>query len=147
MKNKIDNKTYKKILSAIPIACVDAVIVYQNKFLLGKRRNEPAKNKWWLLGGRINKNETLLHAIHRKIKQEANLKIKKCKFLAAQETIFKTSAFGVSSHTINIVYLIEPISLNDHISDNQHSELKWFENVDPKWDSYVKKMLRLAGFE
>lgn len=147
MKRTIDDATYKKILATIPITCVDVVITHNNQFLLGKRNNEPAKNKWWLLGGRIEKNETLPRAVRRKVKEEANITIKKYSLLTAQDTFFKTSNFGVSTHSINIVYHVTPGSLKNCAPDSQHSELKWFTRIDPRWDAYVKNMLRLAGFK
>ena len=47
---------YKEIISNIPILCVDIILTNKNKnkFLLIKRNNEPLKNEWWIVGGRVH---------------------------------------------------------------------------------------------
>jgi len=144
----ISERLYKKILEVIPIPCVDVVLVCRGKFLLGKRNNKPARGTWWFVGGRIFKGERLEEAACRKIKEETgltNIKIKK--LLTARETIFRNSAQGPSSHTVNCVFLVE-VSTNLLDRDNeQNSKLEWFSRVNSRWPKYVKDMLGLAGFK
>lgn len=52
-------KLYKTFHQLMPIACVDLVIKSDYGILLGKRRNKPAQGKWWFMGGRVLKGETL----------------------------------------------------------------------------------------
>ena len=144
--NHLPEKFYQDVLSSIPVPCVDAIIIYKNKFLLGKRINEPAKGKWWLIGGRIHKGETMKKAVKRKVQEETKLKIKTVEFLTNDETIFKTSHLGVSSHTINSIFIVRVSSIEKLKKDNQHSELKWFENINPRWGKYIKNSLKMAGF-
>jgi len=144
----IEEKLYKKILRAIPIPCVDAVVVRRGKFLLGKRANRPAKGEWWFVGGRVLKGETLLRAVARHVRIEtgiANIKIKR--ILTARETIFRNSEQGPSSHTVNIVYLAEAPSLRVFRANKESSAFGWFSEIDKKWRPYVKDALRLAGFK
>ncbi len=69
MNAKIPEEEYKKILENMPICCVNLVIAHNNKVLLIRRKNEPEKNKWWIPGGRIYKNEKLKDAAIRKAKE------------------------------------------------------------------------------
>jgi colanic acid biosynthesis protein WcaH len=144
----ISEALYKKILSVIPITCVDVVIISGNKFLLGKRSNKPAKGQWFVVGGRIIRGEKLEAAVRRHIKEELGIsKIEIKKLLGARETIFKTSAQGTKPHTRNTIEQAE-IPFKNYIShDNQNSEFKWFSKIDSKWSGYVKDMLRRAGFQ
>src|SRR3989339_1730756 len=102
----IEEKLYKKIQEVLPICCVDVVILNKNKeFLLLKRKNEPAKDQWWVPGGRIKKGEKTEKAVLRKVKEETGLNIKIKKMLGVKETIFKKGFFGNSVHTLNIIFL------------------------------------------
>lgn len=143
----IENKLYRKILSVMPVPCVDAVIVNGNSFLLGKRANKPVQGEWCVIGGRILKGESLENAVKRHVRAEAEisgLKIKK--FLATIPTIFRDSAQGPSSHTINSVFLVEAKSKKFKAS-KENKELRWFSKIDKDWHPYVKEVLKLAGFD
>jgi len=142
----INPELYKKIVGVLPISCVDSVIVHGNSFLLGKRANKPAKGQWFIIGGRVWKGESLENAVKRHVKTEtgaANVKIKK--FLTTVATIFKDSAQGPSSHTINSVFLVEAKS-KKFVATKENKELKWFSSIDKNWHPYVKNVLKLAGF-
>ncbi|MBI5401658.1 NUDIX domain-containing protein [Candidatus Wolfebacteria bacterium] len=149
--NWIDPIIYNQITKLLPIPCVDLVIVYKGKFLLGKRINEPAKGLWFILGGRILKNETLENAAIRKAKEEVGIKIgkKDMKFLATKETMFRGKKSG-DRHTINSIFVVRLRKFNEidlaKADKNQNSEFGWFSKADKKWHFYVKDVLKLAGF-
>lgn len=138
---------YRKILAVMPVPCVDIAVVYKDKFLILKRQNNPEKGKWWPPGGRILKGESLEEAARRKIREETGISTQKVQFLGADSTVFKNSAFiGVSSHTVNFIFLAELQSIKDIKLDSQSSEHRWLSRVDSEWHPYVKKVFRLAGF-
>lgn len=147
-KKFIPQSLYKNILKNIPIVCVDVVIVRGNKFLLGKRVNEPAKGEWWVPGGRVLKNETLKKAAARKIKEEVGIKINQpdLKYLMTGEIFFKAT----SRHMIGVVFLVR---INKHqvkqinFGDYQHSQIAWFDKINKNWHPYLKILLKTAGFK
>lgn len=139
----IQPEEYKNILEKIAIPCVDAVILIDNKFLLIKRKNEPAKGQWWLPDGRVYKNETLKDAIKRKVKEEIGIDIEIVKKLGVDETIFGTGPFGFGVHTINTFFFCKTINKNIKIDDH-HSEYKLFDKIDESWHNYVKNAIRAA---
>ena len=55
--------------------CADGVYVKDGKVLLLKRRTEPFKGFWSLVGGHVEKNETPKEALRREFKEETNLDI------------------------------------------------------------------------
>lgn len=55
--------------------CVDGAYVKNGKVLLLKRRTEPFKGCWSLVGGHVEENETLKEALRREFKEETNLDI------------------------------------------------------------------------
>ena len=140
----IEEKLYKKIQEVLPICCVDVVIFNKNKeFLLLKRKNEPAKDQWWVPGGRIKKGEKTEKAVLRKVKEETGLNIKIKKMLGVKETIFKKGFFGNSVHTLNIIFLAKAKS-NKVKMDFQNSEYKWFSKTEKKLDPYIRQVIKLA---
>jgi colanic acid biosynthesis protein WcaH len=152
MKKKtawVPEALYKKILAHVPLPCTDIVIMSRGKFLLGKRKNKPAQGTWWFVGGRVNKGERMEAAVRRHIKTETGVsKVKIKKQLGARETIFKNSAQGPASHTINVIFLAEIPYVPAVIpADSENSEMRWFSKIDPKWPGYVKDMLKIAGFK
>ena len=148
VKNKITTSFYKKILTVLPVACVDIVIIKKNQFLLSRRKNIPAQGKWWLVGGRILKGETLKAAAKRKVYEETGLrKFRVKKFITAKETFFKNNAFGSSTHSINSVFLVSVTKSNPIKPDSQSLELRWFSKINPNWPKYVKDMLKLSGLK
>jgi colanic acid biosynthesis protein WcaH len=144
----ISDHLYKIIVKLIPIPCVDAVIVCRGKFLLGKRVNEPGRGKWYFIGGRILKGETLRFSVRRKIREEVGYRdVLVKKLLTTRETIFKKNAQGSAAHTINSIFLVEVSEKISGSLDGQHSELRWFSRIDSAWPAYVRDILRLAGFK
>ena len=55
MHENIPLELYKRIHKTMPIPCVDVVIRHKDRFLLCKRKNEPAKGLYWFVGGRVLK--------------------------------------------------------------------------------------------
>jgi colanic acid biosynthesis protein WcaH len=143
----IPPKEYRKILEKIAIPCVDLVIHVDGKFLLHKRTNQPAKGKWWVPGGRIYKGETNEKAALRKSLEETGMKVKIEKFIGVKETMFGKGPFGMGKvHTINIQYLVKPVSGKFHVKiDSQASEFKIFNKIEKSWDPYVKDIIKKSG--
>jgi perosamine synthetase len=147
----INDELYKKIHQNMPIACIDVVLRTPDGFILVKRDNQPAKKQWWLVGGRIKRNESMKDAVIRKVKEEIGIGITEVnKILGGYETIFDTDPFehGMGTHTINSCYVAEisDSELKKIKIDNLHSEHKTFKFIDSSWHSYLKECLLSCGF-
>ena len=149
----IPEEEYRKIVTQVPLPCVDIVVVYDGKFILGKRRIEPAGGEWWPPGGRVLIGELLEDAVKRKLKDDLGLDAgdNKPKFLFTGETIFPNQDGGYRRHTVNAVYRVDLKDKPDvdfeksGISD--FSEIKWFSDVNKSWPEYTKLCLEKAGFK
>ncbi len=135
---------YKQIHAYAPVPCVDMVVIQDNKILLGRRTNKPAQGEYWFPGGGILKGETRIEAVHRKMKQETGLDVKIIKELGTDETLFPDGPFGGPTHTINTVYLVEPIGENTLTADSQNDVLEWFATPPDNLHPYVEKFINLA---
>ncbi len=144
MSPQIPKKLYEKIHAFMPIVCIDAVIVHNGKFLLCRRTNKPCEGLFWLPGGRVLKGETLKEAVQRKTKEETGLQGKIICQLGTDETFFDDGPFGLPTHTVNFVYLVEVKNLKDLTTDAQHNELLWVTKTDRNAHPYLKKFIKLA---
>ncbi len=148
VKKKIPEKIYRKIRRSMPLVCVDVVITDGKSFLLAKRTNEPEKNKWWIPGGRLLKNELLKEAAGRLLKQETGLKGKIDELLGFDEIFHSPGYFpGTTAHNVAFIFKAN-VSRNGKLKlDKQNSDAKWFSKINSSWHPYVKKFLREAGLK
>ena len=130
---KIDKKHVLKIIEATPLVSIDLVIRNpSNKVLLGKRNNRPAMGYWFVPGGRIFKNETINQALKRisEVELDQDLSTKAPSLLEAYDHIYEDNFLNVKGINTHYVVLAFVIALQQEIevkSDEQHTELKWWE--------------------
>ena len=66
MNAPLDAETFRLVVASTPLVAIDLVIDDgAGRFLLGLRKNRPAKGAWFVPGGRIYKNERLDDAFTR----------------------------------------------------------------------------------
>lgn len=117
----IEEKLYKKIVESVPLLTVDVVLTHKGKYLLVKRENEPLKGFYWVVGGRVLKDESIWEAAMRKIRDEVGGAVKNLDFIGFYEDSYSTSAFGTPTHTTSLVFKAEladtEIKLDSQSSD------------------------------
>lgn len=117
--NHIHLDKYSEIIKDLPILCVDVIVCNsKGKYLLIKRTNEPMKDKWWVIGGRVHKGETLKEAAIRKVKQEVGIEARNAQPIGYFELVMGTNPFGLpfKYHAISVVFKI-------HINESQKIKL------------------------
>ena len=130
---KIDKKHVLEIIEATPLVSIDLVIRNPSKkVLLGKRNNRPAMGYWFVPGGRIFKNETINQALKRisEVELGQDLSTKAPSLLGAYDHIYEDNFLNVKGINTHYVVLAFVIALQQEIevkSDEQHTELKWWE--------------------
>lgn len=148
MASLIPEKLYKQILEHLPIPCIDFVLYHKGKVLLTYRTQEPAKNQWWVQGGRIFKHEKLEEALQRLAKREIGSEVEIIKKLGAYEYHSDKANFGIKSgtHAVVVVYLVRPVDDNFTVAmDGTHSKYKWIDQIEKDLDQYVKQVIRDSG--
>jgi mutator protein MutT len=87
----------KQNYSLNPINVVDAIMVDSNKKILLQLRDSnkaiAGPNKWGLIGGRINSNETPEQALHREIQEETGKSVSQSKLLDEKEDSFGSTQY------------------------------------------------------
>jgi colanic acid biosynthesis protein WcaH len=143
----LDNSIFTKVVESTPLVSIDLVI--QNSagnYLLGLRNNKPAKNCWFVPGGRILKNETLNSAFQRLCKQELAIQFERNQalFLGNFEHFYNDSVFGdnISTHYVVMGYkIVIDIDLAT-LPQDQHKQYKWFSKNQMLTDSSVHQHTR-----
>ena len=152
---RLKKEIFRCIVEHTPLVSIDFLIKKEDKYLLGKRVNPPAKDYYFTIGGRIFKNETIEKAKKRILQEELNISthysLLTTYFLGVFEHFYEDSIFrdNISTHYINLAYLIDldKVSKIDltNIPFEQHSEYIWLskEEILKRYDvhKYVKDYL------
>ena len=142
----LSNPDFSQVVRNTPLISIDLCIIKKGKILLAKRNNAPAKNFFFVPGGRIMKLETKKEATKRILKKELGLILKadeedKIIEMGTYEHFYKDnfsqdSSFG--THYLVIAYLVffEQLIKEAEIKlDKQHSELIWFDFKDTNMEN------------
>jgi len=122
-------KKYRDIVKKMPIMTVDGIILYKDKYLLLKRKNEPLKGRFWTPGGRVYRGEKITDALIRKIKEECGIDIKIISLMGFYEDFYPKNEFDIDYvHTVSFVYMAIATS-NKIILDDQSSAYRWAKRL------------------
>jgi colanic acid biosynthesis protein WcaH len=128
----IPEYTYRKVQLSLPILCVDLLVRYQGKYLLIKRKEQPMKDVFWVIGGRVEKGEDLKRAAFRKLKQETGLtaRSRDMHMVGIYEDTYEESSLGRipgGYHTVAVVFEVFVDSIEWLKLDDTSSEWGLFE--------------------
>lgn len=146
------NKEIKTCVRCTPLVSIDLVVMdAEGKVLLGKRKNRPAQNLWFVPGGRILKNEPLREALSRISQNEIGIKIdhNEVRLAGAYDHMYEDNFFGeeFGTHYVALCcwYALPQSHLKESIEKamlEQHEEVKWLAPPelleDPHMHDHVK---------
>jgi len=133
--DKLSEEVWKGCVKNNPIFAMDIILFNPKKGILtGKRLNQPAKNKYFVPGGRVFKNESRKKAFERisKIELGKLIKFEDSKLINIFEHFYKNSRwedenFG-THYIVEARYIIVDTKFETSINlNNQHSELLWID--------------------
>ncbi len=84
-----------------PLLTVDALIIYEGKIVLIKRKNPPFKDRFALPGGFVEVGERVEEAVAREAKEETGLYIGLIKL----QGVYSDPSRDPRGHTVSICYL------------------------------------------
>ena len=128
----IDDTTFCNIIKNTPLISIDLIVKnHQGHILLGKRNNPPAKNYWFVPGGRIRKNETFTEAFERLTLQELGqgFSLNNAIFIAPYQHFYADSvvATNISTHYVVLAYQLNVDENLLTLPLEQHSKYHWFD--------------------
>lgn len=129
--NLLSDDDFQRVIQNTPLVSIDFIIRNSlDEILLGKRLNKPAKNFWFVPGGRIRKNEKIEDAFFRLAFDELKkpLEFNGAALRGVYQHHYQDSYANdnVSTHYIVLAYnVIQDIDLN-RLPLEQHNTYKWF---------------------
>jgi colanic acid biosynthesis protein WcaH len=141
----LNEQDFKHLVKHAPLFAIDLVVLNdKNQILLGQRKNAPAKDYWFVPGGRVFKNESLEQAFKRISKTELGLEVERQQawLLGLYDHFYQDSVFGegIDTHYINATHLIKLD--NTQIADlptEQHQSYRWQNITEIEQDETVHK--------
>ncbi|MEY8214427.1 MAG: NUDIX domain-containing protein [Colwellia sp.] len=100
---------FKTVIASTPLISI-VLIAHNSKqeVLLGKRLNKPAQGFWFVLGGRILKDESLRYAFKRLVKTELGISVHNRVFKGICQHFYNDNVTGPDFSTH---YVVLPILL------------------------------------
>lgn len=144
----LSRAVFQQVVEATPLVSIDLVVRdAKGRVLLGLRRNRPAKDYWFVPGGRVLKNERLDEAFLRLTLEELGRPITRssASSLGVFEHIYPDSIFSdsISTHYIVQAYLLdlsEGVKLAPPLS--QHEVYRWLSPEQAESDLSVHQYTR-----
>ncbi|MGI2110925.1 GDP-mannose mannosyl hydrolase [Shewanella frigidimarina] len=134
----LDKQTFTTVIASTPLVSIDLVVInHLGQALLGKRLNKPAKNFWFVPGGRIVKNESLADAFKRLTRDELGIEfsIEQASLLGPYDHFYDDCVFSAdavadddSTHYVAIAYVLKlEHELTDLPLNIQHAQYQWLD--------------------
>jgi len=122
---------FKKLVELSPIPAIDLIMRdSENRVLLGRRKNAPAKNFLFVPGGRIFKGEKFFTAMRRIARSEISIEIDISSIFlkGVYEHIYDDNFFGEFNLSTHYIVSAMQLVIDDRqresiLQDDQHSEL------------------------
>ncbi|MCI4666884.1 MAG: hypothetical protein MRZ79_01895 [Bacteroidia bacterium] len=124
--------TYVEAHQKLVIACHD-IMVYledQQAWLLILRKNEPARDILWPLGGRILRGMNTIDSAIKKVKEESKLDITEIREVGYARTFFQTDPFGHGKGTDTLNVLLIARAKGEVSLDELHEEPTFIKKED-----------------
>lgn len=127
---------FENVIRLTPLVAIDLIVRSpEGKVLVGRRTYEPAKNVFFVPGGRITKNETRSAAFERISQEELGIKLAlaQARFFMVNEHIYPTNRFGKAGFGTHYVTLAYEVSLSVETSalpKEQHGEYAWMSPAE-----------------
>lgn len=141
----LNKSEFTEVIDRTPLVSIDLVVENERgEILFGLRQNRPAKNYWFVPGGRVLKNETLDAAFLRLTLNELGCELSRsqARLLDMYEHFYDDSVMGdkPSTHYVVAGYhlKVHQKSLALPLGD-QHNEYKWCAKSTVKEDSTIHK--------
>ncbi len=128
----MDSTLFLKVVDAAPLISIDLIVRNPHaEILLGKRRNRPAQDFWFVPGGRIRKNERIAEALVRIAAAEIGWvpPPEAVRFKGVYEHLYDDNFLaveGIGTHYVVLAHDVTMAADTRVTPDDQHAELRWW---------------------
>ncbi len=120
----------KREYPTAPIVAVGAIIRHQDRIVLIRRDQEPAKGRWTFPGGAVELGESLEEAVRREVLEETGLRVEVGGVAAAIDVVLRDERGRVRYHYVIIDYHARPAGAQHAAGTLQPggdvSDARWF---------------------
>ncbi len=145
---ELDAQVFAQVVKHAPLVSIDLILQDpQDRIFLGCRRNQPAKGRWFVPGGRIRKGERLDQALHRIVREELGVESisSAAEFVGVFEHFYEdnfAAEAGYGTHFIVLAYIFILESPLTNLPPEQHTEYRWWDIAEliksPEVHPYTK---------
>lgn len=139
----LSQRDFKQLIKNAPLFAIDLVLLNDsNQILVGKRNNSPAKDFWFVPGGRVFKNESLEQAFKRISQTELGMEVERhqTRLLGLYDHFYKDSVFGkeIGTHYINATHFTKLHEIQmKKLPNVQHQSYRWQRINEIEYDDTV----------
>jgi len=133
LPRRVPRAAFRTLVRWAPIVSIDLIILNgEGEVLLGYRTNRPARNTWFVPGGRVFKGERIAAALARIARQETGMEVRPsaAAFAGAFEHFYRNSTFAgsrrLSTHYVVLAFVVRARKGLRFRADSQHRRLAWF---------------------
>jgi colanic acid biosynthesis protein WcaH len=122
---------FAHVVRLTPLVSMDLLVrAPDGRVLVGRRVHEPAKNCFFLAGGRITKNESRAAAFRRLTREELGVEseMDQARFLGVYDHFYPTNRFereGFGTHYVVLGYELKLFVEATALPKDQHGEYMW----------------------
>lgn len=140
---KLPPDQFALVVERAPLVAIDLILGDQdNRYLLGLRQNEPARNNWFVPGCCILKNETLEQALNRLMAEELGIDLQlalargqvgQIGFRGVFEHFYPTNFTRRGEFGTHYVILAHDLLVLTKLAirqDDQHDRFRWFSEEE-----------------
>ncbi len=132
----LDLSDFAHVVRLTPLVSIDIVVRSpERRVLVGRRRYEPARNTFFLVGGRITKNESRAAAFQRLTREELGVEksLTEAKFLGVYDHFYPANRFeqpGFGTHYVVLGYELVLAVIPATLPIEQHGEYVWMTEAE-----------------
>ena len=139
----IPEDEYQKIIKSMPIFCIDFLVKCDNKYLLIKRNQEPMKDFYWVIGGRLRYKETIQQFVKRVQTREIGRYFPNFRLIGFSNYLFPDVIAARATHTPSVLYLVEVDEMFQPDIDDTHCDYIWTTEIPDE----LKKQTEFFDYE
>ncbi len=136
MAQRLSSSEFKQVVTLTPLVAIDLLVRNErDELLVGMRVNPPAKDFWFVPGGRVLKNETLADAFRRLTLVELGTVFQRedAQFQGLYDHIYEedfTGATDVGTHYVVLAHTLRVKAAALTLPDAQHNAYRWISFAD-----------------
>lgn len=128
---QLPENIFEQVVANAPLVAIDLLVEdAERRVLLGWRKNPPARDNWFVPGGRVRKNETLSAAFSRITEEELGhpFRLDQCIFVGVYQHFYPDNFrgdHGASTHYLALAHRLWTGDLPLRLPSTQHAQYRW----------------------